>query len=380
MLGADGPRSYLLLFQNNAELRATGGIPGSFAIINARNGKVSIGAQGDAQTIGKFDEPPIPLSKDERTLFGEKMGLFPQDVNFTPDFPRSAQLIREMWNDRHGLKVDGVASADPVALSYLLRGTGPVEVVGGRQLTADNAVRMLLSDVYAQIPDPAMQNVYFAAVAKKVFETVAAGQGNPRAVLEGLSQGAGERRIQLWSSVPGEQELIAPTPLGGVLVTQPSPEPRISLFLNDGTGNKLGYFLHHEVDVTPVRCQGERQVLDVELAMRSTAPRRGAGLPDYVAASAFGVPRGTIRTNVLAYAPVGGYVDAAELGGQPVDLPRLEHDGRVMTQTTVDLAPGERTTMRFRMYSGPDQPRSAVLRVTPGVNGDGVGSVGQPAC
>ena len=87
MLGADGPRTYLMLFQNNAELRATGGIPGSFATITARNGKISLGRQGDAGTIGRFDAPPIPLTPDERALFGLNLGPLSPGRQLHPGLP-----------------------------------------------------------------------------------------------------------------------------------------------------------------------------------------------------------------------------------------------------------------------------------------------------
>ncbi len=369
MLGADGPRSYLLLFQNNAEPRTTGGIPGSFAVVHARDGEISIGKQGDAATIGRFDSPVVALSEDERTLFGEGLGLYAQDVNFTPDFPRSAEIVRTMWNQRHGLEVDGVASTDPVALSYLLEGTGAIEVAGGRSLTAQNAVDLLLSDVYREIPDPSDQNAFFASVAKQVFETVASGRGEPGAVLDGLVRGAGEHRLLLWSSVPDEQRLIAPTALSGELLTEPRSRPRVGVFLNDGTGNKLGYYLDYAVSLAPSRCQGERQVLDLEVNLRSRVPEGGRGLPDYVAESVAGAARGTLRLNVLVYAPPGGYLESVQLGGEELDLPDLEHDGRRLLQVTVELAPGEESRLTAVAFGGSGQLGEPEVRVTPGVTG-----------
>ncbi len=87
MLGADGPRTYLLLFQNSAELRSTGGIPGSFATVTADHGAVSIGEQGDAGSIGRFTAPPTPLTSDERALFGRNMGALPPGRELHPGLP-----------------------------------------------------------------------------------------------------------------------------------------------------------------------------------------------------------------------------------------------------------------------------------------------------
>jgi hypothetical protein len=53
MLGQNGPKRYFLAFQNNAEARGTGGLPGAFAIIEANHGKLAITSmQSDTTLIG----------------------------------------------------------------------------------------------------------------------------------------------------------------------------------------------------------------------------------------------------------------------------------------------------------------------------------------
>jgi len=380
MLGAEGKRTYLLLFQNNAEVRSTGGIPGSFATVTADHGKVSFGETGDAATIGRFDKPPVQLTSDELQLFNANLGRFPQDVNFTPDFPRSAQLARAMWNARHGEQVDGVISTDPVALSYLLRGTGPVKLGGGRQLGAEDAVRVLLSDVYADIPDPSRQNPFFSAVAQKVFDAVASGQGQPKVVLDNLVKGATERRILVWSARPDEQKIIAPTHLSGALAHSRGDSPQVGVFLNNGGGSKLDYYLDYDVDVVSERCQADRQHMTVTLHLKSQVPKDTSDLPDYVAENVVGIPRGQIRTTLFVYAPVDGFFDGAKLDGEERELSRREHDGRTVVAQTVDLEPGQEHTLTWQMVGGKGQTEQPELRVTPGVHSDGVGSVSASAC
>ena len=116
-----------------------------------------------------------------------------------------------MWKAEQGQTVDGVLSADPVALSYLLEGTGPVGVPGGTKLSAANAVDLLLSEVYRTQPDAELQNVFFAAAARAVFDAVASGKGDPAALLEGLTRSANEGRVFAWSAEPREQQLLAET-------------------------------------------------------------------------------------------------------------------------------------------------------------------------
>ena len=126
MLGADGQRTYLVAFQNPAELRATGGIFGSFAVLSADHGKLTITDQGAAsRTLGTFDPGLTDIGSNERALYGDVMAQYPQDVNFTPDFPTAAMLFANMYQVRTGVAVDGVLAIDPVALSYTLQGASP---------------------------------------------------------------------------------------------------------------------------------------------------------------------------------------------------------------------------------------------------------------
>src|SRR5690606_173047 len=147
MLGGEEQRNYLVLFQNNAEARATGGLVGAMAVVSAEDGQLALGQQSAPKEFGEQPEPVLPLTDAELALYDRQLGTFVQDVNFTPHFPRSAELARAFWGLRYPEQLDGVLSIDPVALSYLLRATGPIEVQG-RQLTADNAVDVLLNRVY----------------------------------------------------------------------------------------------------------------------------------------------------------------------------------------------------------------------------------------
>jgi len=380
MLGADGRRTYLMIFQNNAELRATGGIPGAFAVVHANHGKITIGAQGDAGTFGKLDRPALPVSAEEAAVFGPKIAQYAQDVTFTPHFPRSAELIRAMWKQRTGESVDGVVSTDPVALGYLLGGTGPVTIGGGRQLTSDNAVSVLLNRVYFEIRDPTLQNVYFAQVAKTVFGAVSGGRGDPQKVLSGLTRGADERRLLIWSAHPAEQKVLAGTELAGVLSDQAGDRPDLGVFMNDSSESKLDYYLDYATSVSSQGCQGGRQHLTVTVKLHSTVPADTTGMPDYVFNTGTGSGRGVIRLTVQSFLPVEGFLDGATVDGQDLSLPSQQLLGRKVVAQTLDVTPGQTRTLVLSVVSGRGQSGDPVLRTTPGARGAGMGHVGRSHC
>jgi hypothetical protein len=161
MMGEQSARRYLLLIQNNAESRATGGIPGALAVLNVDKGKLSLDSQTSATAMGAFN-PVISVDPEQSSIFSARLGKFMQDVNLTPDFPTAAHTAQAMWKTETGEQLDGVLSIDPVALSYILDATGPVrlndphlqEVSQGKlptELTSKNVVPTLLSDVYSKI-------------------------------------------------------------------------------------------------------------------------------------------------------------------------------------------------------------------------------------
>ena len=222
-----------------------GGIFGSFALIKADQGAISILDQGSSfRTMGSFDTPVAELTDNEIDLYSELMAQWPQDVNFTPDFPTAAPLFAQMYRLHSGTSVDGVLAIDPVALSYTLKGSPPLDVGEGVAVTADNLVATLLSTAYAKFDeaDQSRRDDFLAHATSKVFSSVMSGKGDPRSVVNGLRKAADERRILVYSAHPDEQADIAPTGLSGA-INADLAAPSIGVFFNDGTGAKLGYYL-----------------------------------------------------------------------------------------------------------------------------------------
>ncbi len=371
MLGANGPRSYLVLFQNLAEVRATGGMPGAFIEISADHGLVKIVGQGTAAgTLDTFPAPVLPLDPDQQDLYTDRLGTFPADVNLTPDFPTAATLIREMYRLRTGHTVDAVMATDPVALSYLLKATGPIALPAGGPLTAESAVKRLLSDSYAQYPDPKQQDAFFAGAARAVFAALIAHKGDPRAMFSGLTRAASERRLLLWSSHPEEQADIAGTVLGGILPTDDGAHPTVGVFLNDGSGAKLSYYLTHKAQLSVGQCLEDGSVeLKLKVTLGSTAPK--SGLPAYVLGLGLSGAPYTVQTNLMVYSPAGGAVVGTMIDGQPVDAGFGVDRERAVGVVTVDLPPGTTKTVDVILMT-PLLPKSdallvPALRATPGV-------------
>ena len=153
MLGGSGGRSYVLAFQNNAEIRSTGGLPGAFAILKAKNGKLTLGGQGAGSDFKKLAALPLEPTADENKLYSVLLTGYWGDTTLTPDFPRSAEIMRAMVRRDRGKKTDGVISLDPVALSHILAATGPhPEIDPGGVVFAPDVLARIRKPVRSRSP------------------------------------------------------------------------------------------------------------------------------------------------------------------------------------------------------------------------------------
>nr|WP_241742032.1 DUF4012 domain-containing protein [Microbacterium yannicii] len=350
MLGAEGPRNYLVLFQNNAEWRSLGGIPGAIALVHTDNGTISMTAQESSTDYPRYDTSVLPLGEEVEAIYGERPGRWLQNVTQVPDFAVSAALAREMWAREHGgQQVDGVIAIDPVTLSYLLEATGPVTLPTGDVLTPESAVPLLLNEVYKRYPRPADQDAFFAAAAAAVFDALTRGDIDPATLVGALTRAGDENRLLLWSAHEDDQQVLADTTLAGGLPRSDAAASRFGVYLNDGTGSKMDFYQTASSTVAWATCDlgasGEASgdaVLTVTVT--NTAPADAATLPRYITGGGtYDVPPGTARTVGYVYLPEGfELLDAALSDGS--GFGGGTHEGRRVLSFSTDLAPGQSTT------------------------------------
>ncbi|MFJ4262333.1 DUF4012 domain-containing protein [Paenarthrobacter nicotinovorans] len=358
MLGEETPRRYLLLMQNNAESRASGGIPGALAVLNVTKGKITLESQTSASAMGAF-VPPISIGPEEQAIYSGRVGKFMQDVNLTPNFETTASTAQAMWVKNTGEQLSGVLSLDPVALSYILEATGPVQIkdpvvqrIGSdlpSQLDSKNVVQTLLSDAYAKIEDPKLQDVYFAGAAHEIFGALSSGKSDPKKLMEAISRGVDDRRILLWSANQEEQTVISKYPMAG-LVAGPSVTPaQFGVYFNDGTGAKMDYWVKRSAQVIKdCTRDGYREIVVRVVSTNTAAADASTSLPRYVTGGgAFGVTAGSVQTNVVAYGPAMSNIDTVVKDGVKIPFAAQRHNQRAVGTSTIRLAPGQSVTLDF---------------------------------
>lgn len=137
----DSEKTYLILFQNNMELRPGGGFIGSFGIVKTRGDKVISVETHDTNIVDDRIEsgvtPPFPMQQMLRVYDWEM-----RDSNWSPDFPTNALKAEEFYHMEHGTEqFDGVIAISTDVLTSFLEITGPVSVEGyPGEYTAENAI------------------------------------------------------------------------------------------------------------------------------------------------------------------------------------------------------------------------------------------------
>lgn len=382
-LGTQGTRHYLVVFQNNAEFRSTGGIPGAFSELTVTDGHMTLGPKQSASTVPAFNAPVLPLTPEETALYGTRPAEYTQDVNLTPDFPRSAQLLAAMWQQHSGHHVDGVFSIDPVALSYVLAGTGPVPADNGVMLTPQNAVGQLLNAPYVVFGANSDQESYFASAVHNVFDALVHGQGNAGVALKGVFDGIDQGRAMVWMAAPSEQEALLDAPATKRVTTAFAHSPDVGVYLNDATSTKLDYYVTSTTNVVSSSCSGSRQVLNVTTTIRSFVPS------DILANTALqtfliGHPRdgipGDLDLSVYAYGPYNGTVLDTTLNGQAGAPARFQHLGHPVVERTLLLKPGQTMVLRYSFQTMKGETGDPIVRTTPAAYGNGIGTVGGSSC
>lgn len=367
LMGADGPRTYFIGFQTNAEARGTGGLLGGFGILRFDNGFSSVNALAPNTEL---DKPftPIDLGPEYTDLygFGDPTTDY-RNSNFSPHFPYAAQIWKSMWLQQTGMNVDGAISIDPVALSYILGVVGPVALADGEEITESNVVELTESTAYVRFPtDQAARKQYLQDIAQEVVQKITGPVQSPRELLGALGRAIGEGRIAVWSASPPDQELLEQTPLAHAVPHDAAPYAAI--VVNNLGGNKLDYYLRRTISYAAEGCATDTRNSNVTVDLTSTVP---PGLPDYVAAAPglaantpINVLPGTMVTSIRLFGTKGATLKSAFANGQRVPVFQGVERGHPTFEVQVAIPPGTSGALVFNL-SEPTSPGAARVPVQP---------------
>ncbi len=364
MLGASERRRYLLVVQNPAESRATGGIIGGFGLLTADRGHLSLeGISGNGSLPGG------PTQKTPATAlpgpFAARYGSFWPDrvwanANLTPDYPTVGKLYSHLYQAGTGIDADGTISVDPTMLSYLLAASRPAVLPDGQVVTAANLVDLVESKVYARIPTVAARDRFFAQVGQAVYAAVESGSADTMKLLSAMSRAAGEGRLSLSSNHADEQDVLSTTTLGGALPAQSGPF--LAVVTQNATASKLDYWLRRRTSYRVQRLPNGAGAVTIAVQLTNVAPE---GLPEYVRnrediRGSGGNPQAQNNLWLSVYTGRDSLFAGAHLDGQPVGLTSGVEDGLPVVSTYLTVDRGQTRTLELKVLEPQAGPALAV--------------------
>ena len=151
LLGTEAPRTYLLVAQNQDELRATGGFISGIGTVVLDRGRIVGLSIGDSYSVDDLSRtyplPPEPLQR-----YMQAGQWLVRDANWSPDFPTAAAQIRELYTFSTGAETNGLIAFDLSAVSRLLAAIGPVQVASVSEPIGAHNVENYIHQAWAPAP------------------------------------------------------------------------------------------------------------------------------------------------------------------------------------------------------------------------------------
>jgi len=311
VLGKDGRKTYLVLFQNNMEIRPTGGFIGSFAIVTFEGGRmtdfsVSDVYSADGQLKGHI-EPPKPI----KDYLGEA-NWFLRDSNWDPDFPTSAKRAEWFIDKEIGRAVDGVIAIDLSPVKDALAVMGPMFLPDyNMDVTTENLYEKTQEEVHEDFfPGTHKKASFLTALSRNMVEQLADLDSSEKTgMIKTFYESLEQRHIQFYLHNEKIQSAISGLGWSGTLAQGNCGKDCYPDFVglveaNVGV-NKANYFISRDqnlaVNVLPDR-------IERELTVRfKNSANPGLGLPANY--------KSYVRILVPADAQVEGNYEITEGGG-----------------------------------------------------------------
>ncbi|PSO44799.1 MAG: hypothetical protein BRC22_02035 [Parcubacteria group bacterium QH_9_35_7] len=228
-LGFDEPKTYLLLFLNNTELRPGGGFIGSYATLKVSKGKINIISQQgveklDSQTPKDWRPKPPDILKEELKVDR----WYFRDSNWSPDFAKSSNKGLKFYKNEGGAKsedIDFVVGITTTVLEELLKIVGPIEVES-IEFSDSNVIKKLQYQVHYGFKERGQsfrnRKQIMKPFLKKLSQKVQSGLlQNYQNYLDLAREMFKEKHVVIYSPQQKTQQTIEANNLGGRVVEKP---------------------------------------------------------------------------------------------------------------------------------------------------------------
>jgi len=255
IVGSDGRKNYLVLLENNAELRGSGGFIGSLALVTFENGKLAELKLEDIYSVdgalkGHVDPP------DEVLHYLGQPNWYLRDSNVNPDFPLSAKRAAWFFEKERGIIPDGVISLDLSFVRLILESVGPVKLPGYQEtITAQNFFSIAEKESEAGFFPGSTQKKDFLSLFLNALVNKLNSEKNPIgfSLLSKINQAVDEKHLQFYFADAKIQDVFESLNVTGE-IKNPSCLPNdscisdMAFFAENNFGaNKANFFIKRKI-------------------------------------------------------------------------------------------------------------------------------------
>jgi hypothetical protein len=355
-------KSFMLLLQNNMELRPGGGFLGQYAVIKIKDGEVISSYFEDANLLDQRIKAKIPTPYPFERMMQLKNWKF-RDSNFSPDFPVNVDKAKYFYrlSGRGSGEFDGVIAINAQVLNDILKLTGPITVPGySTEFNSDNAFLKLEEVVEKQyIMNPEIDTQNRKAIMKKMLPVVIDKLftfGNISKLTELAHQEFRSKNVMVNFTDQKLQELASSVFWTGEMAENWNGDYLMMVDANMGA-LKTDYYIKREISYD-IDLTTEKPIVNLGILYKNTAPYGDWRTSDYHTYMRLYLPKGaellerTMMNNISAGENFGktwiGFMGHVLIGGEtdvkikyelPADFPREDYKLLIQKQSGVTDVP-----------------------------------------
>lgn len=306
-LGSPTSKNYLMLFQNDKELRPTGGFITAYGYVDLNNGKL-----GNLNGIDIYNldskETNLPQAPQQLKDYNKADKWYLRDANMSPDFPTTALQVEKIYKTIPAAPhIDGVVALDTQFVASLLNAVGPVKVPGytvrdpnthraiGDEFTADNAMfNMEFYSESRESPDFTKLNrkQFITLLMKQIEDKVFAAQKDELFNLLQIAWNeAQQKHAMMYADDDSIEALLKEYSFAGIFPTV-SDTDFFSMVETNLGGAKADFYIQREVD-SSIEKQGDKYLKTVTVKFTNPQEYDGWLNGPYLAWVRFYLPSGS---------------------------------------------------------------------------------------
>lgn len=335
--GLEGKKSYLILLQNNLELRPTGGFIGSYAKLDFERGRLTNIKVDDIYNLdGALKEVIAPPPELKQDLGIERLYL--RDSNFEPDFPTSARQASFFYKKEAGEIVNGVIALDLKASGDLLDGVGGLDLPEYREsVNGANLFERAISHAETGFfPGSQAKKNYLTSLQTQMFNKIFyLSKQNWPAIIQAISKALAQKHMMIYLEDPSLFSYLASSNWSGVFPrgsekTDGETSDFLAVVESNMGANKSNYFLQRKLNLQTSFTKEGKTSHQLKITYKNTSPSEI-------------FPAGKYKNRFKIYTPLGTKLIRVTFGETDITskFTNFSDYGRSGFSTLIEIAPKE---------------------------------------